>query len=67
MHETMPSCGVWWQTGYGAFTVSHSALDRVREYVLRQEEHHHARRFQDEFRKLVRKHGLEPDEVHMWD
>jgi REP element-mobilizing transposase RayT len=29
-----------WQGGYGAFSVSHSVLARVREYVLNQENHH---------------------------
>ncbi len=67
MHETIPGCGVWWQTGYGAFTVSHSGLEKVRQYIADQEEHHRSRSFQDEFRKLIRRHGLELDEVHMWD
>jgi REP element-mobilizing transposase RayT len=31
-----------WQGGYGAFTVSHYHLDKVRDYVLRQPEHHAA-------------------------
>jgi putative transposase len=30
-----------WQGGYGAFTVSHSMVPRVRDYVLNQEHHHH--------------------------
>jgi REP element-mobilizing transposase RayT len=29
-----------WQGGYGAFSVSHAVLPRVREYVLNQEHHH---------------------------
>ena len=29
-----------WQEGYAAFSVSESQVDRVREYVLHQEEHH---------------------------
>jgi putative transposase len=66
-HATFPGCGLWWQTGYGAFTVSHSAVEAVREYIAQQEERHRKWSFQDEFRSLLRKHGLEPDEVHMWD
>lgn len=34
-----------WQTGYGAFTFSESQVERVREYVRNQEEHHRTRRF----------------------
>jgi putative transposase len=29
-----------WQGGYGAFSVSHAVLPRVRAYVLNQEKHH---------------------------
>jgi REP element-mobilizing transposase RayT len=29
-----------WQGGYGAFSVSHAVLPRVRAYVLNQEDHH---------------------------
>jgi REP element-mobilizing transposase RayT len=32
-----------WQSGYGVFSVSEEDLERVREYVLRQPEHHAAR------------------------
>ncbi len=32
-----------WQGSYGAFSVSTSALPRVREYVLNQEQHHRDR------------------------
>jgi putative transposase len=32
--------GFKWQGGYAAFSVSRRAVPRVRDYVLRQEEHH---------------------------
>src|SRR4051812_44374076 len=38
-----------WQTGYGAFTVSQSQVERLREYVRGQEEHHRTRSFQEEY------------------
>jgi REP element-mobilizing transposase RayT len=31
-----------WQSGYGVFSVSQQDVDRVRDYVLRQPEHHAA-------------------------
>jgi REP element-mobilizing transposase RayT len=65
-HETFPDAALWWQTGYGAFTVSHSAVDAVKAYIERQEDHHQRTTFQNEFRLFLRKHGLEPDEEHMW-
>lgn len=56
-----------WQSGYGAFSVSASRLDAVREYIAAQEEHHRQRTFQDEFRGLLRKHAVECDERYVWD
>ena len=47
-----------WQTGYGAFSVSASNLDRVCDYVRRQEEHHRKASFADEFALLLKKHGI---------
>jgi putative transposase len=49
----------FWQRGYGAFSVSPSQLDAVLQYVEAQEEHHRTRTFQEEYRELLRRHGLE--------
>ena len=57
----------YWQSGYGAFSVSASQLELVTEYIRRQEEHHRKVSFQDEFRMLLKKHGLEWDERYVWD
>jgi REP-associated tyrosine transposase len=56
-----------WQTGYGAFSVGQSALGDTRRYIAGQKEHHRRRTFQDEIRAFLAKHGLEPDEEHMWE
>jgi putative transposase len=66
-HENFPGIPFWWQTGYAAFTVSHSALPAVKTYILNQAEHHKKMTFQDELRLFLKKHGLEPDEAYMWD
>ena len=55
-----------WQGGYGAFSVSASNVERVRAYVLGQEERHRNLSFQDEFRMLLRRHGMECDERYVW-
>lgn len=57
----------YWQSGYGAFSVSRSNLGEVREYIMRQVEHHRTMTFQDEFRKLLDAHGVEFDERYVWD
>ena len=56
-----------WQAGYGAFSVSQSQSARVQRYIAGQEEHHRRLSFQDEFRQLLRKHGIEFDERYVWD
>ena len=56
-----------WQSGYGAFSVSHSLKDVVDQYIRNQTEHHKKLSFQDEFRILCAKHGLEIDERYVWD
>lgn len=56
-----------WQAGYGAFSVSQSQSARVDNYIARQEEHHRTARFQDEFRGLLKKHGIDYDEQYVWD
>jgi len=64
--KTLPTEEIRWQTGYAAFSVSHSMIDVVGEYIRNQETHHHKRSLQDELRQLLSRHGLEPDEAHMW-
>lgn len=56
-----------WQNGYGAFSISPSHVRATSEYVRNQEEHHRNESFQDEFRRLCRKYGMEPDERYVWD
>jgi putative transposase len=50
-----------WQEGYGAFSVSSSNLDQAKRYIQNQESHHGKTSFEDEFRALLRKHGVEYD------
>jgi putative transposase len=56
-----------WQTGYGAFSVSSSAVDAVSQYILGQKDHHRKRTFMDEYRGLLDKHEMEYDEKYVWD
>lgn len=56
-----------WQAGYGIFSVSHSLKDVVDQYIRNQADHHAKLSFQDEFRLLCEKHGLEIDERYVWD
>ena len=56
-----------WQSGYGIFSVSQSDLGQVQQYIAHQEEHHKRMTFQDEFRAMCKRHGIEIDERYVWD
>jgi putative transposase len=56
----------YWQSGYGAFSVSYSNRGRVRAYIDNQIAHHARKSFQDEFRQLLRKHAIPYDESTIW-
>jgi REP element-mobilizing transposase RayT len=59
--------GFHWQAGYGVFSVSESKVDDVKFYIENQEEHHRKVSFQDEFRRLCKKHAVPLDERYAWD
>ncbi|HEY5823115.1 MAG TPA: transposase [Cyclobacteriaceae bacterium] len=48
-----------WQHEYFALSVSESMLDKVRNYIKNQEEHHSKKTFQDEYDELIIKYGFE--------
>jgi len=55
-----------WQRGYGAFTVSHSAVSRVKRYVESQEAQHRRMTFEEEFVALLERHGVAYDPRYLW-
>jgi REP element-mobilizing transposase RayT len=59
--------GFYWQSGYGAFSVSGSHLASVRDYIASQEEHHRTLTFQEELRQLLQEHHIAFDERYVWD
>ena len=66
IHKTFANCKDFaWQAGYGAFTVSVSQLQKVREYIQNQEEHHKKVSFREEFIALLKLHGVEFNERYL--
>ena len=55
-----------WQNGYGAFSVSQSAVDAVVRYIDNQEDHRR-QSFQDEYRALLERYQVAYDERYVWD
>ena len=47
-----------WQDEYFAVSVSESTLDRVREYIAGQEEHHRTRSFAEEYAGFMKRAGF---------
>ena len=66
IHNECKLAGFAWQEGYGAFTVSASHLDEVRNYVLRQEQHHRKKSFQEEYVAMLQRGMVEYNEAYLW-
>ena len=47
-----------WQDEYIA-SVGHSQVNRVRDYIKNQEEHHRKKTFQEEYDEFIEKYGFE--------
>jgi REP element-mobilizing transposase RayT len=61
-----PACpDFYWQNGYGAFSISPSHVRPVIAYIENQIEHHRQESYQDEFRRLCKKYGVEIDERYV--
>ena len=68
VHKTFAEHGAFaWQVGYAAFSVSQSSVERVTQYIENQAEHHRSQSFEDEFRALLKRHGVEHDPQQVWD
>ena len=65
VHETVMERTFAWQEGYGAFTVSASMRESVRQYIGQQEEHHRTRTFREEYVDFLRKSGVEFEEKYV--
>jgi REP element-mobilizing transposase RayT len=48
-----------WQTGFGAFTVSQSAVNNVLDYIKNQEEHHQVKTFKEEYIGFLKSYNIE--------
>jgi REP element-mobilizing transposase RayT len=56
-----------WQEGFGAFSYSHSQLDRIIQYIDRQEEHHRKKSFKEEYLSLLEKFNVEYDPRYVFE
>jgi len=56
-----------WQKGYGAFTVSYSQIEAVRQYIQNQHEHHKTSSFHDEYLALLSRHEIHFEERYLFE
>lgn len=56
-----------WQEGYGAFSYSHSHIDKVVKYVHNQEVHHNKKTFREEYTELLKKFKVEYNEQYLFE
>lgn len=54
-----------WQSGYAAFSVSQSALEKTIEYVKNQKEHHQKRTYKDEYLTFLNLYNVEYNEQYV--
>ena len=50
-----------WQTGYAAYSVSESMVEKVYRYIANQKQHHQKMSFQDEYENFIKLYGLNND------
>ncbi len=54
-----------WQSGYAAFSVSHSGLKWVVAYIRNQKKHHEKMTFREEYLRFLKKHGISWDDRYV--
>ena len=61
-------CYTWfaWQSGYAAFSVSQSVIDKTIDYVSRQKEHHQRTSFRDEYIQFLKLYHIEYDDKYIF-
>ncbi|MDP1835847.1 MAG: IS200/IS605 family transposase [Chlamydiales bacterium] len=68
IHKTYENLSAFtWQKGYGSFSVSHSGVSKVKQYIINQETHHGNQSFEREFISLLEAHEIEYDPKYVWD
>ena len=48
-----------WQTGYAAYSVSESVVEKGFQYIQNQKQHHQKKSFQQEFEEFLKLYGVE--------
>jgi putative transposase len=60
-------CRFSWQKGFGAFSVSHSHLSTVINYIHNQANHHRRKSFQEEYVEFLKRHNVAYNERYTFE
>lgn len=60
-------CKFEWQRGYGAFTTSHSQIEKTIKYVMSQEEHHKKKSFKEEYLEMLQKNEIKYSDEYVFE
>ncbi len=67
LHDNFSDLNIFsWQEGYGAFTVSISQIDVVKNYIANQEEHHKKMSFEEEYLVLLKRNNIDFDPKYLF-
>ncbi len=66
VHATVGKLNFNWQPGYFGVTVSPSHVEKVKRYILNQEEHHRHKSFEEEYIEMLKLAGIDYDERYVW-
>jgi REP element-mobilizing transposase RayT len=56
-----------WQRGFGVFSYSKSHVDRVYNYIARQEKHHQKQKFKKEYLEFLKEFDVPFDEQYIFE
>lgn len=56
----------YWQDGYGAFSVSPSHVEVLKQYIANQHEHHKEITFKEEYVGLLKKYNIDYNSEYLW-
>lgn len=56
-----------WQEGFGAFSYSPDAVERVIAYVLNQKEHHKKKSFREEYKAFLKEYQIEYQDKYLFE
>lgn len=68
VHDTFPEHREFnWQQGYGAFSIGVNDIERTKDYIENQAEHHKQRDFKQEFLIFLKRNEVEYEESYLFD